>query len=309
MRQIQIGELIDTLIEERRAETGTGLTEFIENTVSPQAFLSSRQISRIRGISTDFPEGDAVIALAKVIPSIGVLDPSTISNRLLLRNQDIWLDQERLIKMQKKENIRGQFVLIASAWQPPIGLMDDEFVQSIANNIEEGFIYKFLYPHSDTYPKPKEATDSKPKEVFETINGWIDRLRDRVAGVWYARVVNQQIDRRKAADQLSEFNNKLDESITYQQTSLETQFWMCQPSNYCIFYNFGLENRNKNYRFASFLARGRLVKESHPMDLIESSGWLYLTEDKYKELEDIYKEDVSDWKASIHPMFKGDIKS
>ena len=296
---IQIGDLLDALIEQEQVRDGRGLTEYIESTVSPGAALSARQISRIRDISADFPEGDAILALARVISNIGVLDPNTISNRVLWRGQDIWYDQDNLIKEQKKDEISGQSVTIASGWQQPIGLTDDEVVRSIANNIDKGFTYNFVYPDSSTCSNP-EGAESK-------IEGWIDDLRGKVSGVWYAKMVNQKIDRREAALKLNEFNEKLDKKITFKQTISATEFWLLQPSNYCVLYNLGLSKRDIKYRYGSFLIKGQLIREHPRFDSVTSSGWLHLSKDQYQKIEKSYMKAVPDWKGLISESFRSDI--
>ena len=315
-RRIQLGELIDRLINEERIKDGRGLTEYIEKKVSPDANLSSRQIGRIRDISSDFPEGDAVLSLAKVIPNIGVLDPDSIANRLLWRGQDIWYDQANLIKEQEKDKLGGQSVVIISADHPPVGLTNDGVVRSIANNLQYGFTYTFIYPHSFA-----------DQEL--NVEQWIENLKDRVAGVWYDNVVNKKtnrLDRRKAAEALNKFNEELDTRICFHQIEEPNQldenlnikdcfsqfnsisnFWKTVASKYCVLYNLGLSQRSEKYKYGASLIKGDFIRQTDDLDSVKASGWLYLSQEEYKNIEKAYKQVIPDWTKLVHESFKEEV--
>jgi hypothetical protein len=279
----EIGELIDTLIEQERAKTNQKLTAYLEEIVSPDAELSPRQIGRIRTISSDFPEGEAIQKLAKAIPQVSILDPSDIVNRLLWSWPNIQYDQEENLKTELIEGKQvGHSITIFSGWQQPIGLTREDVVKSIAKNIRKGFTYTFIYPDSNTYPD-KSNIDS----VESKISSWIEELKNNVSIVWLHEK-RTSIDRTQLSNELNGFLAELDSKIKFFQTVLNTDIWLVLPSNYCVLYNLG-SSKEKKFKYGSFKVEGQLINSSTQMDDIFSSGWLHTTIDQYHLIEDSYK--------------------
>jgi hypothetical protein len=280
----QIGELFDTLIEEERRKANMGLTTYIEEIVSDKSDLSSRQIGRLRTISSDFPEGDAVEKLTKAIPQVSILDPASITNRLLWDWRNIEYDQQNLISNKTERVSPSHAVAIFSGWEKPIGLENESVVRSIARNIPQGFTYEFIYPDSNTYPK-----NVSNESVLSIINSWVEELRKKVSIAWlHDNSLN--IDRLQLSDRFNEFIKELDVKINFNQTPLRTDLWLRMPSNYCVLYNLGDNHKENKFRYGSFRVTGQLIRSPSPMDSIPSSGWLYTTDEQYKLIEDGYKQ-------------------
>lgn len=280
----QIGELLDTLIEEERKKANMGLTTYIEEIVSDKSDLSSRQIGRLRTISSDFPEGDAVEKLTKAIPQASILDPSSISNRLLWDWENIEYDQRNLILNKTELGSPGHAVAIFSGWEKPIGLVNEAVVRSIAKNIPQGFTYKFIYPDSNTYPE-----NVSNESVLSIVSSWIEELKKKVSIAWLHNN-SSDIDSFQLPDKLNEFIKELGTKINFIQTPLRTDLWLRMPSNYCVLYNLGDSHKENKFRYGSFRVTGQLIRSPSPMDSIPSSGWLYTTDEQYKLIEDGYKQ-------------------
>ncbi len=279
----EIGELIDTLIEQERAKTNQKLTVYLEEIVSPDAGLSPRQIGRIRTISSDFPEGEAVQKLAKAIPQVSILNPSDIVNRLLWSWPNIQYDQEENLKTELIEGKQvGHSITIFSGWQQPIGLTRQDVVKSIAKNIQQGFTYTFIYPDSNTYPG-KSNIDS----VESKISSWIEELKNNVSIVWLHEK-RTSIDRTQLSNELNGFLAELDSKIKFFQTVSNTDIWLVLPSNYCVLYNLG-SSKERKFKYGSFKVEGQLINSSTQMDDIFSNGWLHTTTEQYRLIEDSYK--------------------
>jgi hypothetical protein len=276
----EIGELIDTLLDQERSKRHKNLTAYIEETVSPDSRLSARQIGRIRTISSDFPEGEAIEKLAIPIPQVSILNPNNIVNRLLWGWKNIEYDQKNLIA---EKNCGDHSLTIFSGWQPPIGLTNEDVVKSIARNIRQDFTYEFVYPDSSTYPENLDQ-----KLVTSKIIQWIEELKNNVSIAWL-HDSRSNIDRSKLSKNLDEFLVELDLKLKYRQTGLRTDIWLRLPSNYCVMYNLGLTKKDSKFRYGSFRVEGQLVRSTTPVDSIISSGWLHTTDNQYKLIEDSYE--------------------
>lgn len=285
----EIGELIDTLIEQERAKTNQKLTAYLEEIVSPDAELSPRQIGRIRTISSDFPEGEAVQKLSKAIPQVSILDPSDIVNRLLWSWPNIQYDQENLKTELIDGKQVGHTVTIFSGWQPPIGLEREDVVKSIAKNIREGFTYTFIYPDSNTYPG-----DINDEPVKSKVSNWIEELKNNVSLAWLQEN-KSSIDRNQLSIKLNEFLMELDSTIKFFQTIPNTDIWLRLPSNYCVIYNLG-SSKESRFRYGSFKVEGQLINSSTEFEEILSGGWLHTTREQYRLIEDSYKKAIPNWR-------------
>jgi hypothetical protein len=286
----EIGELIDTLIEQERAKTNQKLTAYLEEIVSPDAELSPRQIGRIRTISSDFPEGEAIQKLAKAIPQVSILDPSDIVNRLLWSWPNIQYDQEENLKAELIEGKQvGHSITIFSGWQQPIGLEREDVVKSIAKNIRQGFTYTFVYPDSNTYPQNSNNVleNINVDPVKSIISSWIEELKNNVSLAWLHEK-RSSIDRTQLSNKLNEFLVELDSKIKFSQTIANTDIWLNLPSNYCVFYNLG-STRERKFKYGSFKVEGQLINSSVQIDEIFSSGWLHTTREQYRLIEDSYE--------------------
>jgi hypothetical protein len=285
----EIGELIDTLIEQERVKTNHKLTVYLEEIVSPEAGLSPRHIGRIRTISSDFPEGEAVQKLAKAIPQVSILDPSDIVNRLLWSWPNIQYDQEENLKTELIDGKQvGHTVTIFSGWQPPIGITREDVVKSIAKNIRQGFTYTFIYPDSNTYPG-----NSNDEPVESKVSKWIEELKNNVSIAWLHEN-RARMDRTQLSTKLNEFLIELDSTIKFFQTIPNTDIWLRLPSNYCVIYNLGSQKESR-FRYGSFKVEGQLINSSNQFEEVLSGGWLHTTGEQYRLIEDSYKKAIPNW--------------
>jgi hypothetical protein len=285
----EIGELIDTLIEQERTKTNQKLTAYLEEIVSPDAELSPRQIGRIRTISSDFPEGEAIQKLAKAIPQVSILDPSDIVNRLLWSWPNIQYDQEENLKTELIEGKQvGHSITIFSGWQPPIGLKREDVVKSIAKNIRQGFTYTFIYPDSNTYPD-----SSNDEDVESIVSSWIEELKNSVSIAWLQEN-RSSIDRTRLSRELNESLTELDSKIKFFQTISNTDIWLRLPSNYCVIYNL-CSNKESRFRYGSFKIEGQLINSFNQFEEVFSGGWLHTTREQYRLIEDSYKKAIPNW--------------
>jgi hypothetical protein len=295
---ITSGKYIDTLIRAKAKEQNLGLTEYIDN-LSDKINLSSRQINRIRG-SEGFPEDDAVKKLAIAIPELEAIRSDTVFSRTLIPWPVIVSAQEQLTS----EMSNGSLTIIGG-WQKPLALGDEQVIKAMIPVLEKGFTYNFLYPNSTTYPYSEDDTEPKTvEEVKSQLEEWITTLQQKLRGEWYNQLMNgklSSIDTTKSEDeQLADFKERIIKQVTYNQTYVNTRFWSFLPSDYLVLYNIGSEHANldKSFphrRYGVFRIEGQQfrsdLEKSEDSDIfqIESSGWLYLTQEKYQEIAASHK--------------------
>jgi hypothetical protein len=295
---ITSGKYIDTLIRAKAKEQNLGLTEYIDN-LSDEINLSSRQINRIRG-SEGFPEDDAVKKLAIAIPELEAIRSDTVFSRTLIPWPVIVSAQEQLTS----EMSNGSLTIIGG-WQKPLALGDEQVIKAMIPVLEKGFTYNFLYPNSTTYPYSEDDTEPKTvEEVKSQLEEWITTLQKKLQGEWYNQLMNgklSSIDTTKSEDeQLADFKERIIKQVTYNQTYVNTRFWSFLPSDYLVLYNIGSEHANldKSFphrRYGVFRIEGQQfrsdLEKSEDSDIfqIESSGWLYLTQEKYQAIAASHK--------------------
>jgi hypothetical protein len=186
--------------------------------------------------------------------------------------------------------------LIVSGWEKPIGLTDNGVVASIEKNLQSGLNYTFLYPHSSTHPKFQNDQDYPEQEIAK----WIRDLRRKIVAAWHTNQANIPDDSESDfVKQLEGFQSELLTRITCKQTIQETNFWLLIPSNYCVLYNLG-EEVNEKYKYGTFLTKGMLVRSDQEIsignkniiDSVESYGWLHMSKEKYKMIEESYLKSI-----------------
>jgi hypothetical protein len=295
---ITSGKYIDTLIRAKAKEQKLGLTEYIDN-LSDEINLSSRQINRIRG-SEGFPEDDAVKKLARAIPELEAIRSDTVFSRTLVPWQVIVSAQNQLIA--EMEN--GSLTIIGG-WQKPLALSDEKVITAMIPALEKGFTYNFLYPNPATYPYSEDGVGSKTVEEVESqINEWITALQQKLRGEWYKQLMNgnlSSIDSTKTEhEQLADFKEKIKIQVTGEPTYINTRFWSFLPSDYLVLYNIddqyaNLDKVSPHLRYGVFKVLGQQLRcdlekseDSDGVFQIESSGWLYLTKEKYQAISASY---------------------
>jgi hypothetical protein len=296
-KNITSGKYIDTLIRAKAKENKQGLTEYIDN-LADTINLSSRQINRIRG-SEGFPEDDAVKKLATAIPELEAIRSDTVFSRTLVPWQVIVSAQNQLIA--EMEN--GSLTIIGG-WQKPLALSDEKVITAMVPALEKGFTYDFLYPNPATYPYSQDDTEPKTVEEVESqIAEWITTLQGKLRGEWYKQLMNgnlSSIDTTKSEnEQLANFKEKTKKQVMGESTYINTRFWSFLPSDYLVLYNLGskyadLDKTHPQQRYGVFRVLGQQLRcdleKSEDSDVfqIESSGWLYLTKEKYQAISDSY---------------------
>jgi hypothetical protein len=297
MANITSGKYIDTLIRAKAKDLGQGLTEYIDN-LADEINLSSRQINRIRS-SEGFPEDDAVKKLARAIPELETIRSDTVFSRTLLPSQVMLSAQEQLIS-----EMQGGSLTIIGGWQKPLALSDEQIVKAMIPALERGFSYNFLYPNPATYPYNEGSKEPKTeKEVERETGEWITMLRQKLRGEWYNQLMNgklSSIDTTKSeGEQLDSFKKSIETQIKHEHTYANTKLWSFLPSDYLLIYNIGsnyanLDKSTPHQRYGMFKVLGQQlrsdVERSEDSDVlqIESSGWLYLTKEKYQAISASY---------------------
>lgn len=290
---ITSGKYIDTLIRAKAKEQKLGLTEYIDN-LADEINLSSRQINRIRG-SEGFPEDDAVKKLAIAIPELEAIRSDTVFSRTLVPWQVIVSAQEQLIA--EMEN--GSLTIIGG-WQKPLALSDERVITAMIPALERGFAYIFLYPNPLTYPYSEDDAEPKTVEEVESqIAEWITMLQQKLRGEWYKQLMNGNlslIDPTKTEDeQLTIFKEKIKTQVTGKVTYINTRFWSFLPSDYLVLYNLDAkyadqDKTHPHQHYGVFRVLGQQLRcdleksEDNDVFQIESSGWLYMTKEKYQEI-------------------------
>jgi hypothetical protein len=282
---ISIGGLIDTLIrvEQMEEEKPTGLTKFIEQ-IANKAGLSTRQIGRIRD-SEDFPESNAINKLIPVLAQqMRAIRLDDIAHRLLLPWESILDDQNRLI--EKSEN---NSITIAAGWNKPRGLEIDSIAESIAEHLQKGTSYTFLYPDPSTYPQ--EDTQKSPDEIKEMVKEWIETLTRKVVTIWYSELMKNKVENDDIL--LSEFKRKANDKIKRVHTGKGTNLWNLLPSDFCVLYNIDRE-KEEEFCYGYFVINGSIMleKKSKGITRVGSYGHLYINPDDYSRIRESYKKDV-----------------
>jgi hypothetical protein len=146
---IFLGDLIELCIRDQHLKHQDNIkqfTAFLDEYVAKKSNLSVRHLARVRK-TEDFPSKKTIDQLSEAVPKVGILDPLTICQRLLLDFISIQGDQEDL-----KNKIGGFKITIVAGWSVPQALVDDNIANVLANNINAGISYEFIYPPLYNHP-------------------------------------------------------------------------------------------------------------------------------------------------------------
>ena len=269
-----------------------GLTQYIEEVLTKD--LSKRQIDTYRDRkNNNIPKQETIADLAEKIPAMEVLNLETICGRLLVPFDLIESDQKDLSKKAEKNTIT-----IVAGWQPPLSIKSEIVADSIVHNIRNGFEYEFIFPDLNDFP-------NKDKEQAKTLlKRWLAQLLNTLKESWSSQesqMLNQKIEsdgiESIGSNELINYREKLMESIKFFSTTKNdsvTQFWLLMPSRYVLLYN--IKGGTESTRYGNFLVEGVLDREEiKGFPEIKSSGWLYLTQQQYKEIQAEYRKHHKTW--------------
>ena len=298
------GKLIDTWIRLRRKIDNyqKSVTEYINEELSAGADLSGRQIERMRRYD-GFPEDKSMVKLIKVIPDLKSLDCSDFVERLLLPFSVVEQAQSR-IKSPPKEKLNT--IVIVSGWVPPLGIKQYEIAQATTNNISGEFEYKFLYPDPQAYPE--ELGDeifglqgkAKNEAVKTKTKGWISEFQRKCSGIKYSNEITKNVqDEEEGFSLLRKFGARAkDRILCIHSDNTDSKFWFLLPSNYTVLYNPDKPKGSGFDRYGMFNVKGKLIEFQSEILLDKeeinkkfsncSSGWLYIEEEQFEELAELY---------------------
>jgi transcriptional regulator with XRE-family HTH domain len=294
---ISFGKYIDTIVRLKAKEKKQGITQYIED-LADRIGLSSRQIARIRGYE-GFPENDAVRKLCRDIVELQTIDSATLPNRICLPWPVCINNQNKLIAAMDN----GSLTLI-SGWKKPLALSDERVVEAMIPALQRGFTYTFLYPSPETYPNDMGSKQKNKEEIENETERWIEELRNRLAGEWFKQLMMGRVSPSDSAktdiEQLGDFKKLIKEKVTRDHTFSNTGFWFILPSDYVVLYNLGseyasLDKSSPQFRHGVFRIEGQQLSidssesEESGLDLIESTGWLYLNKKTYLEIDRSYQ--------------------
>jgi hypothetical protein len=293
------GKLIDAWIRLRRKIDNyqKSVTDYINLELADKADLSGRQIERMRRYD-GFPEDKSMVKLVNAIPDLESLNCSDFVERLLLPFSVMEQAQSR-IKASPQE---GEFntIVIVSGWVPPLGIEQNEIAEATTNNISRDFKYTFLYPDPKTYTAEKGDDISKLKgvelenEIKKRTEKWVDDLRVECEGIQFRQIKNrQERDNNSEVFKVRAKNNILCDHTTED----DNEFWFLLPSKYTVLYNPDKPRNSGFDRYGMFNVKGKLIEfsqgilEEEGIDknfVNSSSGWLYIEEEEFEKLAELY---------------------
>lgn len=299
------GKLIDSILRTKHRSEGDGLTEFTKS-LAQQSGLSERQIARMRQ-DPDFPKGESIGKLIQALPELEILNTKNICHRLLLPFSNIQKEQDTLIDITNQNKGKNKITIVAG-WQKPQGLINPEIAKSVVNNIDKGSCYEFIFPDLSNHPE-KEHYEAK-----QQLKQWLRDLFLTLGLIWKKRRINKFMSEGKLEDSDLPVTDKLQKSIRFISTEFKdnsksnrsqssipknnkTQFWLLLPSTYVVLYNLD-ENVDSSLQFGHFLIKGTLQRQNSNVpksSLIDTQGWLYVSEDVYELIEKEYKRQFTFW--------------
>jgi hypothetical protein len=289
-QQVSPGDLIDLCLRLHHSKYSSDkqFTKFIQK-VATDSDLSTRQLARVVA-AKDFPSMKTIAALSKVVADVSILDPETISQRLLNN-----FDAMQRAQKELKEKLGKFKITIVAGWSMPQALIDDNVALTLAENINAGVSYEFIYPSIYNYPSylgnreinnEKEAKDylrenlnklfvkiyKKSLEIDCSDNGYLTRTRNAVK-----RTINQVRFVSTYSDKLKNENDK--KSVL---------FWLTMPSKYVVLYNLGEKSKVESEKCGSFLVAGKILRDDLDNKIFESKGWLHMEQQEYSEIDNLY---------------------
>jgi hypothetical protein len=300
------GKLIDTWIRLRRTIDNyqRSVTDYINLELSDRADLSGRQIERMRKYD-GFPEDKSMVKLTNAIPDLQSLDCSDFVERLLLPFPVIELAQSR-IKAPPKGELNT--IVIIAGWLQPLGIEKELIAQATTKNISGDFEYIFLYPDPQTYPDDDlDMERDNPKRygeaVFTKTEKWVDSFRRKCEAIKYTQLSAEVEDREEIRTKSQAFEELSKKRILRQHSSKnDSKFWFLLPSNYTVLYNPDKPKGSGFDRYGTFRIKGKpielteetLQKEEIDRNFVNASeGWLYVEEDLFEDLAQLYYDNIS----------------
>jgi hypothetical protein len=328
-QQSSLGKLIDSLIRQEWQSLNQieQLANFIDEHIVCDG-LSARQVSRMRE-SEDFPSMKTIKKLSQSVPSIGILDPETICQRILLDFGAIRREQKEFQKKLSK-------ITIVAGWSKPQALVDDELAITLAENINNNISYEFIYPSIYDHPQyiddeeivsekeAREYLNQNLNNLFEVIYRKLEKLDTSDTGgitktknaiektasmikfiSTYSSNRKEEIEIPKGFPQSiwdvldtttkSSIKNDLSGEKERKHERESVLFWLAMPSKYVTFYNLGEQHQPKDAKYGSFLVSGKVLRGTKIKQTFKSKGWLHMRQQDYKIIEGEYEEFRKSW--------------
>jgi hypothetical protein len=293
------GKLIDAWIRLRRIidKYQKSVTDYINIELAEKADLSGRQIERMRRYD-GFPEDKSMTKLINAIPDLKSLDCSDFAGRLLLQFEVVELAQNR-IKAPPKGELNT--IVIIAGWLQPLGINQDVIAQATTKNVNGDFEYVFLYPDPETCPddlisiSPVEG--GYAKTVQTQTEKWVDSFRQICEGIRASQLSRTFEDREKIRAEVQRFEKSAKKKMSRRHTSQQdSKFWFLLPSKYTVLYNPDKPINSGFDRYGMFNVKGKLIevpsltleKEEIDRDFLNSGGWLYMNEEEFDDLAELY---------------------
>jgi hypothetical protein len=303
-QRISPGQLINLYIlrqysKEYGIETEQ-LTKYIDEKIAIDG-VSSRKIARIRD-SEDFPSMKTIKNLSKTLPDVSILDPETACKRLFLDFSAIDREQKELLKL---DNLK---ITVVAGWSRPQALDNDSIATTLANNINDGASYEFVYPSFSSFPaslydrdisslkKVEDHLTEDLKDLFLRIYQKIEKLDISDTG----RITKTKKAINTTADKIKFVSTHCDENSAEigKLKNTVNLFWMMMPSNYAVFYNLGEKDKFNNTKCGSFFVEGQSFRDDPNEQSFKSKGWLHMEQGKYQLINNQYLQlkEESIWK-------------
>jgi hypothetical protein len=306
-----IGTLINWIFSihhSKYGEDGEQLVKFINKNFVTDG-ISQRNLDRVRN-TTDFPSTKTIKKLQLKVPEISILDPLTMPQRLLLLFDAIKREQHDIQNLSEGFKIS----IVASSWSPPQASSNDAVATALAENINNGIYYEFIYPSLDDHPELLGG--KKIKSEVEAEGFLHDTLQTLVFDIG-EKIKNLDTSSNplftKTRDALQKARNGItfiSTGYTKNKVSLPQQkenwkkrsvlFWLLMPSRYVVLYNLGrgvldkeeylLEEKGGSFFVTGQVLRGDIVDQG-----FESKGWLHMNYSEYKEIENEYNNYKQYW--------------
>jgi hypothetical protein len=295
------GKLIDTWIRLRRIIDNyqKSVTDYINIELAAKADLSGRQIERMRRYD-GFPEDKSMVKLINAIPDLKSLDCSDFVERLLHPFTVVEQAQDR-IKAPPEGKLNT--IVIIAGWLQPLGISQDAIAQATTKNVSGNFEYIFLYPDPLDCPKDILPEDQRDVKDYKTTvktqtEKWIDLFRRKCEGIRSYQLSTAFEDREKIRAEVQIFEKLTEKKMLRRHTSKkDSKFWFLLPSQYTVLYNPDKPRDSGFDRYGMFYVKGKLIEVSSAIlkkeeidenFLNSSSGWLYIDEEQFEDLAELY---------------------
>jgi hypothetical protein len=289
-QQVSPGDLIELCLRLHHSKYSSEkqFTKFIQK-VATDSDLSTRQLARVVA-AKDFPSMKTIVALSKVVADVSILDPETISKRLLNN-----FDAMQRAQQELKEKLGKFKITIVAGWSMPQALIDDNVALTLAENINAGVSYEFVYPSIYNHPSCLGNREiNNEKEARDYLSGNINQLFTKVfkksleidcSDNGYLTKVKNAV---KRTTKQVKFVSTYSEELKDKNDKKSVLFWLAMPSKYVVLYNLGEKSNVESTKCGSFLVTGKILRDNPGNKVFESKGWLHMEHQEYSEIDNLY---------------------